>query len=192
MRAKLALADRLTIEEFLDFAEARPSGEKWELIEGVAIMQDTPTDYHQVIAGNIFAVLRSEKRRFRASWQPLLGVGTKVPISPNSLPAPDVMVKELPLIGRSWTDDGLVLFEIWSRSNSKADKRWRHRVYTSIPNCQHYVTVDQHTRDVVRHDRANGWVPAPALTGLDDALDLPALGCALPLSEIYLDTPSGA
>ena len=189
MRPKLAESEQLTIEEYLDFTSGRPDGEKWELIEGVAIMQDSATDYHQAIAVNVSATLRSEKRRLGATWIPLLGVGTRVPISPRSLPEPDLMVKEHPLTGRSWTDDARVIFEIWSPSNRPTDKRWRLRVYTSVPNCQHYVTVDQDTLDVVRYDRATGWKPAPPLSALSDTLDLPALGCALPLSEIYLDTP---
>ena len=170
MRHKLAESEQMTIEEYLDFTSARPDGEKWELIEGIAILQGSATDYHQAITGNISATLRSEKRRLGATWIPLVGVGTKVPISPRSVPEPDVMVKEHPLTGRSWTDDGLVVFEIWSPSNRPTDKRWRLRVYTSVPNCQHYVTVDQDTLAVVRHDRAAGWTPAPPLTALVDTI----------------------
>lgn len=191
MRAKLAEVDQLTIEEFLDYTSTRPSGEKWELIEGVAIMQASPSGIHQVIAANIVAELRSARRRTGAEWYPLLGIGTTAPIAPNSMPEPDVMVKEQPATSAQVSDDALVVFEIWSPSNTKSDKRWKLRFYTSIPNCQHYVTVDQHARAVVRHDRAGGWVPAPALTRLAETLELPTLGCALPLSEIYLDTPLG-
>ncbi len=73
----------------------------------------------------------------------MLGIGTRVPISPRSLPQPDVFVKDSPLAGLPTTDDALVLFEVISKSNSKADQAWRRRVYASVPNCQHYVTVSQ-------------------------------------------------
>ena len=44
---------QMTIEEFLSFTETRPDGERWELIEGVAILQASPSKPHQVIATNI-------------------------------------------------------------------------------------------------------------------------------------------
>jgi Uma2 family endonuclease len=43
----------MTIEEFLEFTETRPDGEKWELIEGVAVFSPSPVDVHQMIVGNL-------------------------------------------------------------------------------------------------------------------------------------------
>ena len=103
------------------------------------------------------------------------GIGTRVPVSPNSLPQPDVFVLEGRLTGGSETDDALGLFEVLSRSNTKADQLWRRRVYASIPNCQHYVTVSLKRPEVVAYDRASGWEPRK-VTGLADTLDLAALG----------------
>lgn len=48
MLAKLAKADQMTVEEFLAYMEARPDGERWELIEGVAVMNASPTQWHQL------------------------------------------------------------------------------------------------------------------------------------------------
>lgn len=184
---------QMTVEEFLAFTDTRPDGERWELIEGVPVLQQSPSKAHQIIASNIASLLRSEKRRRRARWLPLLGVGTLVPISPRSLPEPDVMVlqntSDADPYGNT-TEDALVLFEILSRSNSKRDQAWRRHVYASVPNCQHYVTVHQRRLEVLRYDRANGWEPVK-LTKADATLELPALGAHLPLAEIYADTPPG-
>jgi Uma2 family endonuclease len=191
MRPRLAPEELMTIEEFLAFTETRPDDERWELIEGVPVMQASPTDFHQVIVRNILALLWTEKRRQEASWTPLPGVGTRVPVSPKSLPQPDVMVKEHPPTGAYISDDGLVLLEVLSKSNTKADRKWRLGIYKSIPNCQHYVTVEQTHVHVVRYDRATGWKPA-TFEEFDGNLELPVLGVALPLSEIYWDTPLAA
>jgi Uma2 family endonuclease len=188
MKPKLAPDDLMTIEKFLEFTETRPDGERWELIEGIPVMQASPTDFHQVIVANIITVLRSERRRSGATWIPLPGVGTRVPVSPKSLPQPDVMVKEHPPTGAYVSDDGLVLFEVLSRSNTKANRKWRLAVYKSVPNCQHYVTVEQSFVRVERYDRVTDWTPV-RLESLDQDLDLPALGATLPLAEIYWDTP---
>ncbi len=189
MQQKLPADDLLTVEEFLAVADAYPDGEKWELIEGVAVLSPSATNFHQIIAGNITAALGNWKDTHDVPWVPLLGIGTRVPISPRSLLQPDVQVMgSVPLVSSPETRDGLVLFEILSDSNTKADQAWRLRVYASIPNCQHYVTVDQKTPLVSRHDRATGWKPV-VVKGLAGSLDLPALGAHIPMAMIYRWTP---
>src|SRR5438046_1832959 len=189
-RPKLAPDQQMTIEEFLAFADTRPEEERWELIEGVPVLNPSPIDYHQMIVSNIVAYLIAHKRRTRAAWLPMLGVGTRVPVSPRSLPQPDVFVKEGAATGRPVTDDALVLFEVLSRSNTKADQAWRRRVYASVPNCQHYVTVSLKAVEVVVYDRANEWQPR-SLVSLGEDLALPALGVTMPVADIYRWTPLG-
>jgi Uma2 family endonuclease len=189
-RPKLAPEQQMTIEEFLAFTDTRPEEERWELIEGVPVLNPAPIDYHQMIVSNIVAHLIAHKRRTRAAWLPMLGVGTRVPVSPRSLPQPDVFVKEGAATGRPVTDDALVLFEVLSRSNTKIDQAWRRRVYASVPNCQHYVTVSVRAVEVVAYDRSNNW-RRRSLTSLEQALELSALGMAIPLADIYRWTPLG-
>lgn len=193
MRPRLAEDDQMTIEEFLDFTDTRPAGEKWELIEGVAILSPSPSNFHQIIAGNICTALSNWKAAHDVPWVPLIGIGTRVPVSPRSLPQPDVQVLARQPSGEASpvTDDGLVLFEVLSRSNTKADRAWRLKSYKSIANCRHYVTVAQDSAFVTRHDRAGGWVPV-AIEGLAGSLDLPALGAVIALADIYRWTPVAA
>ena len=187
---KLAPEQQLTIEEFLAFTDTRPDGERWELIEGVAIMNPSPVDHHQMVVANIVTYLMNHKQRTGASWLPMPGVGTRVPVSPRSLPQPDVFVKEEPMTGSPVTDDALVLFEVLSRSNTKADQAWRRKVYASVPNCRHYATVSLKAVEVDTYDRDSGWKKR-TVTGLAATLDLPALGLAIPLADIYRWTPLG-
>jgi Uma2 family endonuclease len=188
MRAKLAEADQMTIEEFLAFTDTRPDGERWELIEGVAVMNASPTQWHQVIASNIVHVLMTRKAASNAPWLPLLGVGTRVLISPNSLPQPDDNVQEGFARSSPVTDDALVLFEVLSKSSTKAARAWRKRAYASIPNCQHYVTISMKRAEVIRHDRAGDWAET-RISGLDAKLALPAIQFEIPPHDIYRWTP---
>jgi Uma2 family endonuclease len=189
-RPKLAPEQQMTIEEFLAFTDTRPEEERWELIEGVPVLTPSPIDFHQIIVTNIVAFLVRWKIETKASWLPLIGTGTRVPVSVHSLPQPDVMVKERPPTGSAVSDDGLVLFEVLSKSNTKADQAWRRRVYASVPNCQHYVTVSLRGVEVVAYDRAGNWRPRTAAS-LAEALELPALDLAIPLADIYRWTPLG-
>ena len=182
----------LSVEQFLAFTESRPDEERWELIEGVPIMNASPVRKHQLIASNIVNRLLMEKERLGASWLPMLGVGTVVPASPNSLPRPDVYVQESGLADDSHvTEDAIVIFEVLSRSNRRADREWRHRVYSSVPNCQHYVTISTKSVRVTVHDRTSKWAER-VIVGLDASLDLPALGVSLRLADIYRWTPLAA
>jgi Uma2 family endonuclease len=190
IRAKLAPEQQLTIKEFLAFTATRPDGERWELIEGAAVLNPSPVGVHQLVCMNIGTYLMMHKRKVGAPWIPLLGIGTRVPISPNSLPQPDVFVQDGPAGDTPVTDDALIIFEVLSRSNTKADQAWRRRVYASVPNCQHYVTVSLKAVEVTLHSRRAGWEGEP-LESLGDRLDLPAIGVAVPLAEIYRDTPLG-
>ena len=188
MPARLAADERMTPEEFLAMVDERPDGEIWELIEGVAVLNPSPTDWHQQIVLNIGSVLLQAKNARNASWYVLPGISTRVPASPTSLPKPDLFVKENPTTGEHTTSDGLILFEVLSRSNRKTDRAWRKRVYSSVPNCQHYVTVATKTAEVVRHDRVSNWAENK-LTGLNAVLELPAVDVTLALGEIYRWTP---
>jgi len=187
-RTKLPPEEQLTIEEFLAFTDTRPDGERWELIEGVAIMNPSPVEFHQVIVANILTYLMEHKKPTRASWLPMPGVGTRVPASPRSLPQPDIFVKEAPATAFPVTEDALVLFEVLSRSNTKTDQTWRRKVYASVPNCQHYVTVSIKAMEVVAYDRNTAWRQR-SITSLSEALDLPALTLSMPLADIYRWTP---
>jgi len=189
-RPKLAPDLQMTIEEFLAFTDSRPDEERWELIEGVAVLNPSPVEHHQLVVANIVTYLMTHKQRTGVTWLPMLGVGTRVPVSPRSLPQPDVFVKEGAATGSAVTDDALVLFEVLSRSNTKADQAWRRRVYASVPNCQHYVTVSLKAVEVDAYDRDSNWQQR-RIRSLDDSLELSALGVAMPIADIYRWTPLG-
>ena len=180
----------MTIEDFLAFTDTRPQEELWELIEGVPVLNPSPVQIHQLVTVNISSFLMQEKERTGAPWIPLLGVGTHVPASPNSLPRPDVYVQEGAARDTPVTDDAIVIFEVLSKSNRKADRLWRETVYASIPNCQHYVTVAIKSKAVSAFDRSTKWKER-RLKSLDEHLELPALGVSMPLRAIYRWTPLG-
>jgi Uma2 family endonuclease len=187
---KLTPDEQMTIEEFLAYTDTRPDGERWELIEGVAIMSPSPVEFHQVIVANLITYLMVHKQRTGTSWLPMPGVGTRVPVSPRSLPQPDVFVKDAPATPFPVTEDALVLFEVLSKSNTKADQAWRRKVYASVPNCRHYVTVSLKTVEAVVYDRDTRWNKR-VVASLNSTLDLPAIGVSIPLADIYRWTPLG-
>jgi Uma2 family endonuclease len=188
IRAKLAPEHQLTIDEFLALTASRPDGERWELIEGVAVLNPSPVDWHQIIVSNIVAHLMNHKAATGAPWFPMIGTGTRVPASANSLPQPDALVKEHGLTGSAVTDDAIVIFEVWSKSNAKSDRDWRRRMYSSVTNCQHYVTLDVKRVEATVYSRSSGWT-GETVKAIAGSLDLAAIGVDMPLADIYRWTP---
>jgi Uma2 family endonuclease len=100
------------------------------------------------------------------------------------------MVLERPPTDSPVSDEALVLFEVLSPSNRKADQDWRRKIYASVPNCQHYVTVSLKRVEVTAYDRASDW-KGRNLSSLAESLALPVLGLSIPVTEIYRWTPLG-
>jgi Uma2 family endonuclease len=181
---------RMTIEEYLAFTADRPDEERWELIEGVPVLNASPTNYHQMICGNVVRALLNRADDSGAVWYPLMGTGMRVPASPDSLPQPDVQVLAAAPSGpaTSVASDALVIFEVLSKSDRASIQDWKRRAYSSIPSCRHVVTIAQETCSVVCYDREQDW-KGVRLTSIADTLELPALGASIPLERIYQHIP---
>jgi Uma2 family endonuclease len=179
----------MTVEEFYAFTDTRPDEEKWELFDGEPVLNAAPSDLHQWIVRNLVVALALQERELSASWAVIPGIGARV--SDVSRPEPDVMI--LPRLGigldpsRRDTTKAMVLFEIMSPSTSSRDLKWKRAAYTGMPALSHYVVIAQDAVNVVVFDRAVGFEER-RLTSLSDAVEFPALGAVLPLSEIYRDT----
>jgi Uma2 family endonuclease len=182
----------MTVEEFFAFTDRRPDHEKWELIEGEPILNASPRRLHQVILGNLIALLGILARSKVQPWEAIPGIGVRV--SDTSLPEPDVLTrpKEAPHgdpLSRE-CDDIIVAFEILSPSTADRDLGWKRTAYATLPPLTHYVVIAQDVVEVVVYDRDLGF-DERRLDRIEASLDLPSLGISLPLMEIYRGTGLG-
>jgi Uma2 family endonuclease len=179
----------MTVEEYFAFTDTRPDDEKWELIDGEPVLNESPTGLHQLILGNLIFAVATIERRHPQSWEAIPGIGVR--ISDTSLPEPDVMILVAGTIRRNpygrETRDLLAAFEILSPSTEERDLGWKRMAYTSLPSLTHYVVIAQDAVDVVVFARETGFAERH-LRSLGDSLELVSLGISLPLSEIYRDT----
>ena len=174
-----------TVEDFLAFVESRPDEERWELIEGRPYLSPSPSYPHQIILGNILAILRSLRARRGASWHAIPGIGMR--LSPFNMPVPDVLIRPLDDLPGSLCDDVSIAFEILSPSTADHDLRWKRRNYGTLPSLQHYVVVAQDDIEVLAFDRATDFAER-RVADIGAFLELPALGLSLPLRDIYENT----
>ena len=99
-------------------------------------------------------------------------------------PAPDILVRPEAFTGQSYSRDPIVVFEVLSPSNDKADRAWRYKAYTSVPSIQQYVVVEQNAVRVVVMNRAENWVER-ITDDINGCVQLDAIGVTLPMAEIY-------
>lgn len=78
-----------------------------------------------------------------------------------------------------------LLFEILSPSTELIDRYQKREQYLKIPSLLGYYLVAQDKPLIEVHERAaNDWLHHRC-AGLEASLDIPALGCEIPLSEVY-------
>jgi Uma2 family endonuclease len=185
MSAPASARDPMTLEAFFAFLDVRPDTERWELIDGEAVMMVGVKRAHSLITGNVFSALRHAAMRrgceahsndFFTSGGPFSGF----------LAAPDVFVRCGALSNDArLAEDPLIIVEVLSPSTMRHDRVRKFERYTAIPSLRQIVLVYQ---DEVRvesflHD-GEDW-PMMLFKALDTSLPLPVLDEVLSLSVIY-------
>ena len=180
---------RVTIEAFRAFYDERPKGEKWELIDGEVLLNPAPNSRHQRIVRNVLFLIEATRLRSGAAWDVFPGIGVTNPHDDHNQPEPDVMITPAVIDVASWTSEILVAFEILSPFTKRRDLMQKRDFYTSHPDLTHYIVIAQDRREVTVFARADNFTPS-TLTDAD-VLQIPQLGAALPLADIYRDILPG-
>lgn len=171
----------MTREQFLDW-EGHLDG-KWEF-DGALPLPITggSPNHSMIVARLIYALL---KRLDGTEWKVLVdaGLGTVG----DKVRYPDVQVTRTPSPPSTKLVLGTVIaFEVVSPISERADRVDKVREYAAITSIRRYVILEQ-TAPVLtvlhRGDGGAGWGALPL--GAGDTLELPELGIAVPVDEIY-------
>jgi len=182
---------RLSIELFRGFLEGRPDEERWELIDGVAVMMAPPTLAHQQIASNLhhllYSALKTLGPTLTAHQRSGINLGPSIQYYD---PEPDVVVIDVNAIrdpGRRYADRFYLAAEIVS-SSDRTYVESKRGVYKLHETCKCILTVQQ-DRIEVRVDRRaeTGW-NEEVLSKPDDVLVLSDFGLRCQVSDLYWGT----
>jgi Uma2 family endonuclease len=178
----------MQVSEFLKFIRPRPKEERWQLVEGVAIMMNPPTQVHQVISLNLCNLLQGAFRSQGLDLLALTESGARVQGLTNFLPRPDVIV--IPGIAgyQIYADHFLLVAEVLSPSNSKSLIAQKLRRYKQHPDNLYCVVVDSRRCWAQLHARSGNWQPV-TLDDPADVLDLPEFGLRCVFGDLYRHTP---
>lgn len=175
---------------FRAFLEARPSEERWELIEGLPMQSAAPRIAHQRIASNFERHLNAALRLHRPAWRADREIGIEVSSRSNYRPEPEVTVIDAATdTERSFTDRFYLVMEVPSASDRGRILESKVRFYRSHPHNRFIVIVEQDVIAVTLHERLDveRWRVETYKT-LGDGLSLGDLGTICTLADIYADT----
>ncbi|MCS6779840.1 MAG: Uma2 family endonuclease [Geminicoccaceae bacterium] len=180
--ASVRTAD-LSLEGFLAWEERQQL--RFERVGGVVRAMAGGTRAHDTVANNLRALLWNG---LRGGACRVHGPDLKVVTPGGDVLYPDALVRCGPADDRATTvDDPLVVVEVLSEGSARRDLTVKRQAYKTIPSLRLilYVAQDQPRIDLVRRGPDGRWDDGEPAVGTDAVLDLPELGCALPLAAIY-------
>ena len=175
----------VTPEAYL--VQERRAETKSEYVNGRVYAMTGASREHNLITLNIASELRT---RLRGRPCETYMNDMRVKVGPTGLYTyPDVVALcEPPRFEDDHVDTLLnpaVVFEVLSPSTERYDRGERFAHYRQLPSLQEYVLVAQDEPRVEHYARRGAqWVLTEA-AAIDGSIELPALGCALALADVY-------
>ncbi len=182
---------RVSVDLFRAFYATRPDEERWQLIDGVAVMMTPPTVAHQRIATNLQRLLDQALEVHAPALTALQRLGVNLAPSVEDYdPEPDVAVINADASqdpDKRYVDRFYLAAEIVSASDRAwADKK--REIYKLHQTCNYILTVQQDSFEVrVDLRTQTGWTHQ-VLTKSEDVLVLPEFGLRCKLADLYRGT----
>ena len=183
MAASLQPEPFLTLEEYRALEESSPI--RHEYLDGYVQAMAGGGGPHHVITSNLMSRLGAQLH-----GKPCFPYGSDRRLifqKPGEAWGyyPDVTV-DCTGISAAETTEPTIIFEVLSETTRRVDFVEKKRLYCAMPSMRVYVLVEQ-TRPLLtifRRAEDSRW-EKDVLAGLKPTLELPEIGCKLPLSHIY-------
>ncbi len=175
-------AAKLSVEEF--FAWIENKSERYELADGVPLLQPWVKRNHNRIVTNIVGILSRtiDLARFEIATGDFA-----IPTGPRSIRYADVMVEAAGGSGQERTTETAVLIvEVLSPSTAAQDFGPKQREYANLSTLDTYLIFDQDSRHAWQWTREeNGEWPETPKVVEDGGVEVAKLGVTLPFDEVY-------
>jgi len=176
----------MTLESFLVWEDKQPLRYEFDGYRPVAMTGGTAA--HAAIQRNLLIALGT---RLRGKPCQAFGSELKIQVA-GRIRYPDAFVVCSPLAANDKiVSEPVVIFEILSDSTKNSDLITKNAEYRATPSVQHYVILEQSSLGAMVFKRkGEEWV-SDVLTTQDAMLNLPEIGCSIPLGECYIDLQLG-
>ena len=142
-----------TVEDYHSFLETRPDDERWQLIDGVAVMMTPPTLVHQKIARNLCNLLDDVLELRHPKWAALQEIGLIVPGYDEFRPKADAAVLDSIVQDTSYATRFYLVAEI--RSDTNTDKHIALKRVTGLAGVHRGVIQHECTIRNLRHSEVD-------------------------------------
>jgi Uma2 family endonuclease len=181
----------LSRDTFRAFTASRPDEERWELIDGVAVMMTPPTKDHRRIASNLETLLLNGLDAQAPHLTAYQGTGVNLgPEAPHYDPEPDIVVVDDEPgsdVDERYSDRFYLAAEIVSRSD-KTFVQAKREIYRQHEFCRYVLIVQQNQFEMTIDMRTGtGW-KEQRLSKPDDLLLISEFGLNCKLSDLYRGT----
>ncbi|GJD64069.1 Uma2 family endonuclease [Methylobacterium frigidaeris] len=187
MSLALRRAPRMRVAEFLKMIRDRPDEERWELLDGEAVLMAPPGERHQQIVMNLGRQLATlaEKLGCRA----LPGLGLRNDFVEDYAPIPGLVVLRGPHLSDGYARDPLIVTAVLSPSTMHNDRGRKAEFYQGLQTLRAYLVVYSDEARVEIWSRGNGPDWSLRVLGHDDVISLPDLGGEVPVAALYNGIP---
>lgn len=146
--------ERMSSDEFIAWAMARPNGERYELVAGEVVAMAPERSSHALTKGRIFRRL-AEALEAAGSSCTVYPDGMAVEVDHSTTYEPDAMVRcgaPLPDDAIKVTDP-LIIVEVLSPSTRARDAGAKLEDYFRLPSVRHYLILKTENQTVIHHER---------------------------------------
>lgn len=187
MSAVLRSRPRMIVAEFVEMIRPYPDEERWELLDGEAVLMAPQSERHQGIVANLLDCVRPRARKNNCRALPGLGlindeIGDYAPI-------PDVVVRCGPMLDGGYAKDAVFLAEVLSPSTMNNDRGRKLDFYRKLSTLRTILVIYQDEVRVEAWQRDGDEWRREVRQGRGASLDLPELGGTLALADIYEGIP---
>jgi len=171
----------MTEPEFANFLRTRE--ERWELADGAPVMMVRTTQRHRDIVANILASLHGQLRETRC--RPTCS-STGVRTREATIRYPDLVVDRGPRADQDMCATAAILVcEVLSPAHDPFDTHQRASEYRTSQDIACVLLIDPDAPRAILHRRDDaGWHDS-VYNGLDQIVEFPGIGAAVPLCDIF-------
>lgn len=175
-----------TADEFVAWDARQPKeAGRFELIDGIVVMQQSERSAHLEAKANVWSALRDAIRRAGLPCRAVTD-GATVRVSRTRVFKPDALVYCGPRVPPDTVEfpEPVVVVEVVSPDSAERDHRAKLEGYFSLAGVQHYLIVDPEAQTVIHHRRGpdDDLLTRVRRTG---ELKLDPPGLEVPLAEMF-------
>lgn len=177
---------RMSADEFIAWAMARPEGERYELVGGEVFAMSPERLGHARSKGAAYRALGDAIRKAGLPCEALPD-GISVRVDADTVYEPDALVR----CGEAAEDeiveisDPVIVVEVLSPSTGSIDLTAKLADYFRLPSLRHYLVVNRKRRSVVHHRRDDAGTIQTTILRERGTLSLHPPGLTIEVADLF-------